>query len=94
MVMAAAKFLAGAAACIILLSLAGKTCQLYGSGLIKDAIVICQKFFSIFGLVIFFLVFLLKMKDCLNFFLALAMAPKPSWSCNFCCHDVQENFSV
>jgi len=52
-VMAASKFLAAAAACVILLSFAAGHRKSYWSGCIEIAIVICQQIVSILALVIF-----------------------------------------
>ena len=44
--MAAARFLAAAAVCVILLSFAAESRESYSSGCIKVAIVICQQIFD------------------------------------------------
>ena len=52
-VMAASKFLAAAAACVILLSFAAGHRKSYWSGCVEIAIVICQQIVSILALVFF-----------------------------------------
>ena len=59
-VIAASRFLAAAAVCVILLSLAAESLESYWSGCIEVSLVICQQIFSILALAIFFLKFLLK----------------------------------
>ena len=65
---AASRWLAAAAACVILLSFAAEDCKSYWSGCIQAAIVICQQIFSILALIIFLLKFLLKSASKSSFF--------------------------
>ena len=58
--MAASRLLGAAAACVILLSFAAEDRKSYWNGCIKAAKVICQQFFFILALIIFFLKFLSK----------------------------------
>ena len=57
-----------AAACVILLSFAAEDRKSYWNGCIKAAKVICQQIFSILGLIIFLLKFLLNSASKSSFF--------------------------
>ena len=91
-VIAASRFLAAAAVCVILLSLAAESLESYWSGCIKVSLVICQQIFSILALAIFFLKFLLKSAS-KSFFFRFG-AETRFWSCNLFCHYVGESLSA
>ena len=90
--MAASRLLGAAAACAILLSFAAEDRKSYWNGCIKAAKVNCQQIFSILALIIFLLKFLLKSAS-KSLFFCFGVEIR-FWSCNSCCDNLQESFSV